>query len=184
MDTFASSALGKQMQYRAGLADAVFLVVLAMSDNGGVIACRSVGSTDAYSSLYHTPAQVQRLMRDYESAELQMPPRSQLQTKLAGADRDSFVIDMALGMLGLTDAQKQEVEAALPDADALVDLANANMPLINQVVALINKAMPQVQAIIPALTIVADAIAKQQQGGGGGSGGGGSESNGGGQVDE
>lgn len=78
-------------------------------------------------------------------------------------DQASFVITMALGMLGLSDQQEQTVEAAIPDAQALVDLVNQNAGVINQVVALINKAMPHVNAIEPAAQIVADAVSKQAQ---------------------
>ena len=70
----------------------------------------------------------------------------------------NWEIGIALGALGLTDEQRQTVEAAIPDMQALVSLINANMKTINHAVALFNR-------VAPAAKIVADAIAAKEAGG-------------------
>ena len=69
--------------------------------------------------------------------------------------------------LGLTGAQVTTVERALPRTRELLDLVGQAQPLIRQQLALVNKATPlidaaslELQAIIPALDIVLDTIAR------------------------
>ena len=76
-------------------------------------------------------------------------------SNLAPDDKGSFLIDTALGMLGLSDADKQTVENAIPSVTDLVNRVNANMALFNAMYADIQQAMP-------ALVIVANAINKMQ----------------------
>ena len=64
----------------------------------------------------------------------------------------SWIVDVALGALGLSDADKATVEAAIPIADALINHYNANTALFNTMIA-------DVQALAPAAKIIADAMA-------------------------
>jgi hypothetical protein len=70
----------------------------------------------------------------------------------------SFVMDMAFNYLGLTDAQRAEVTAAIPYAQAVVKHYNDNIGLINTALADINKCAPALQILI-------DAVARKQAGG-------------------
>lgn len=158
MKSFTSSALGAPHDYRAWFVDTVCLLATEKAGNGGQLACRDAGSDDPYSNIWHDPDQVKQVLLDYDNASVKEGHKF----KVPG-DQGSFVISMALGMLGLTDAQEKTVEAAVPDATALVDLVNQNANVINQVVGLINDAMPHVQAILPAAQIVADALERQAQ---------------------
>lgn len=82
-----------------------------------------------------------------------------MQEKLGG----SFVIGSALALLGLDEQQKVIVRAAIPDAQAAVDIIAKNMATVNAMVALINQIMPHLQKSAPAAQILVDAIGKLQQ---------------------
>lgn len=75
----------------------------------------------------------------------------------------SFVIESALSLLGLDQQQKALVRAAIPDAQAAVDLIAQNMATVNAMVALINQAMPHLQKAAPAAQVLVDAVGKLQQ---------------------
>lgn len=64
------------------------------------------------------------------------------------------MIDFALGMLGLSDADKATVDAAIPIVDNLVTLVNANQGLFNQLYT-------EGVKVLPAAQILADAINKK-----------------------
>lgn len=74
----------------------------------------------------------------------------------------SFVIGTALSLLGLDEQQKAVVKAAIPDAQAAVDIISKNMATVNAFVAVINQVMPHLQRATPAAQIMVDAIAKLQ----------------------
>ena len=84
---------------------------------------------------------------------------------LSPDDKGSFLIDTALGMLGLSDADKQTVENAIPGITDLIAKVNANMTLFNAMYGDISQA-------VPALNIVATAINKMQNSSSDGNGGG------------
>lgn len=71
---------------------------------------------------------------------------------------NTFVVNMALNMLGLSDADKATVTAALPNLQAIVDLVNNNIDTVNKAVALANQIMPYAQKCMPAAQIVADKL--------------------------
>ena len=71
---------------------------------------------------------------------------------------NSFMIEMALNAVGLTDAEKQQVIAALPAANEMVTLVNANLPFLQKMVQLL--------AIVgPAAQIVTQRLAPSPRGG-------------------
>ncbi len=69
---------------------------------------------------------------------------------------NSFMIDMALNAAGLSDAEKAQVEAAIPAANEMVTLVNANLPFLQK--------MLQLWAIVgPAAQIVTQHLAPASQ---------------------
>lgn len=82
----------------------------------------------------------------------------------------SWIEDVGLGMLGLTDAQKAQVEAAMPQIEDAVAVLQANQALLQQVALLYAQAEPMITSLAkdwkvagPAVQILADALRKQQQ---------------------
>ena len=78
--------------------------------------------------------------------------------------KGSFVIEMALNFLGVYGPDRAKVEAAIPEAQVIVDAINKNMASINAVVALVNQLMPHINKAAPGAQIVVDALAKKQAG--------------------
>ena len=83
----------------------------------------------------------------------------------------NWEIEMGLGALGLSDQDKQTVEAAIPAMQVMVGLLNANKPMIAQFAALYVKAQPLVTQLAknwatvgPALDIVMKAVAAKEAG--------------------
>ncbi len=71
---------------------------------------------------------------------------------------NSFMIDMALNAAGLSDAEKAQVEAAIPAANEMISLVNANLPFLQK--------MLQLWGIVgPAAQIVTQHLAPAPQGG-------------------
>lgn len=68
----------------------------------------------------------------------------------------SFVLDIGLDSLGITDPkQRQTVVAAIPIAQKLVEHVNDNLPLFATLSA-------DIQILVPAAKIVLDALAQQR----------------------
>ena len=63
----------------------------------------------------------------------------------------SFVVDTALGMLGLTDDQKATVEAQIPNLNNTVQLISENMGLFNQLFSNWQEMQPAVQIVMTAV---------------------------------
>jgi hypothetical protein len=83
-----------------------------------------------------------------------------------------FLIDALLNLEGLTEAQKQTVEAAIPALKDMVAIVAANPDVINLAVALYGKAQPMIAplakdwttgGVSAGLKAVMEAIAARQQ---------------------
>jgi hypothetical protein len=67
-----------------------------------------------------------------------------------------WIIEWIASAEGINAADLQTIEAAIPAAQALLDLLKQAMPLIT-------KAMPLIQEVQPAAAIILKTVAKKQQ---------------------